>query len=179
MRFRRPVTVSYDFERHCAVKTFLVCTINHALTAAADLFQQFIVAKVGQRLCRTRSLFNVGRSVCITRFNIFNGAAVIRLRRGYGGRVPSGYRWLREETKACLKQAGCAKSFRRVGEDFRSALSTNSKYAAHYGRVARSLPILYCAEFYHTLRSQHSDQMAQLIFDIAGNGNSVADFLPQ
>src|SRR5437016_10595976 len=28
-------------------------------------------------------------------------------------------------------------------------------------------------------RSQHSDQMAQLIFDIAGNGNSVADFLAQ
>ena len=109
------------------------------------------------------------RSIRITRFNIFNGAAVIA----------SGYRRAREQTKACLKQASCAKSFRRVGKDFRSALSTNSEYAAHYRRVVHALPILYCAEFYHTLRSQHSDQMAQLVFDVAGNGNSVADFLAQ
>jgi hypothetical protein len=87
--------------------------------------------------------------------------------------------FLGEQGKACLKQASCAKRFRRIGEDFRSALSTNSEYAAHCRRVVHALPILYCAEFYHTLRSQHSDQMAQLIFDIAGNGNSVADFLPQ
>src|SRR5207237_10690881 len=84
-----------------------------------------------------------------------------------------------EQTKAWPKHASGAKSFRCVGEDFRSALSTNSQYAAHGGRLVNALPIMYCAEFYHTLRSQHSDQMAQLIFDIAGNGNSVADFLSQ
>jgi len=85
---------------------------------------------------------------------------------------------VREQIKACFKQASCAKPFRRIGKDFRSALSTNSEYAAHYRRLVHELPILYCAEFYHTLRSQHSDQMAQLIFDIAGNGNSVTDLLP-
>ena len=47
------------------------------------------------------------------------------------------------------------------------------------GESSVALPIVYCAEFYHTLRSQHSDQMAQLIFDIAGNGNSVTDFFAQ
>ena len=104
----------------------------------------------------------MGRSIRIPLFNIF-----------------SGYRWPREEIKACLKQASCAKSFWSVGEDLRAALSTNSEYAAHYRRVVDALPILYCAEFYHTLRSQHSDQMAQLIFDITSNGNSVADFLSQ
>src|SRR5437588_1192320 len=107
------------------------------------------------------------RSIRITRFNIFNGVAL----------VASGYGRAREEIKACLKQASCAESFRSVGEDLRTALSTNSGYVAHYRRVIHALPIMYCAEFYHTLRSQHSDQMAQLIFDIAGNGNSVADFL--
>ena len=96
-----------------------------------------------------------------------------------GAVVASGYGRAREEIKACLKQASGAKSLRCVGENFRSALSTNSQYAAHCGRVVHPLSIVYCAEFYHMLRSQHSDQMAQLIFDIAGNGNSVADFLSQ
>ena len=109
------------------------------------------------------------RSIRITRFNIFNRGAV----------VANGYGRAREEIKACLKQASCAKSFWSVGEDLRTALSTNSQYVGHYRRVVHALPILYCAEFYHTLRSQHSDQMTQLIFDIASNGNSVADFLSQ
>ena len=38
---------------------------------------------------------------------------------------------------------------------------------------------MYCADFWHTLRSQHGDQMAQLIFDIAGNGDSVTDLFAQ
>ena len=38
---------------------------------------------------------------------------------------------------------------------------------------------MYCAEFWHTLRSQHSDQMSQLVFDVAGNGDSVTDFFAQ
>src|SRR5438067_5747174 len=117
--------------------------------------------------------------ICVTRSNIFNGAAVIRLRRGFGERVARGHRWVREQAKACLEQAHGAKSFRRVSENFRAALSTKSEDAAHGGRLVNALPVLYCAKFYHTLRSQHSDQMAQLIFDIAGNGNGVADFLSQ
>src|SRR6202040_4451015 len=101
--------------------------------------------------------------------DIFSGAVFI----------VRGYRCACEKIKACLEQASCAKSFWSVGEDLRAALSTNSEYAAHYRRFVDALPILYCAEFYHTLRSQHSDQMAQLIFYIASNGNSVADLLPQ
>jgi hypothetical protein len=41
------------------------------------------------------------------------------------------------------------------------------------------LPIMYCADVWHTLRSQHSDQMAQFIFDIAGHSDSVTDFFAQ
>jgi hypothetical protein len=85
----------------------------------------------------------MGRSIRITRFNTFSEGAV----------VSSGYGRASEEIKACLKQASCAKSFWRVGENFRSALSTNSQYAAHCGRVVHALSIVYCAEFYHTLRS--------------------------
>jgi hypothetical protein len=87
------------------------------------------------------------RSIRITRFNIFNGGAVVA---SVHGRV-------REEIKACLKQASRAKSFRRIGKDFRPALSTNSEYAAHDRRVGHALSILYCAEFYHTLRPQHGN----------------------
>src|SRR6266699_661323 len=119
MCFRSPVTEANDFERHGAAETFLSRAINDALTAAANFLQQFIVTKIGQRLCRTRNLFNLGRSIRTTRSDIFNGGAVIA----------SGYSLFREQTKACLKQANCAKSFGRVGEDFRSALSTNSQYA--------------------------------------------------
>ena len=86
---------------------------------------------------------------------------------------------MREQIKPSLKQTSRAKAFRRVGKDFRSALSTNSGCASHYARVACALPIVYCAEFRHALRSQHPDQMAQLIFDIAGNGDGVTDFFAQ
>src|SRR6266513_3073138 len=162
-RLRGPMSQTDYFESYCAVETFLPGAIHDTLTAATDLFQQFIVAKVGQRLRGVRGFLS-----------IYRPHAIIA-----AGVTAPGYRWVREEIKACLKQASGAKSFGRVGEDLRSALSTNSEYVAHYRRVVHALPILYCAKFYHTLRSQHSDQMAQLIFDIAGNSNSVADFLSQ
>ncbi len=47
------------------------------------------------------------------------------------------------------------------------------------GESRCALPIMYCADFWHTLRSQHGDQVSQLIFDIAGNGDSVTDFFAQ
>ncbi len=46
-------------------------------------------------------------------------------------------------------------------------------------RVANALSILYCAKFCHALRSQHRDQMTELIFNIAGNRNRVGDLLAQ
>jgi hypothetical protein len=38
---------------------------------------------------------------------------------------------------------------------------------------------MYCADFWHTLRSQNSNQMSQLVFDVTGNRNSVTDFFSQ
>src|SRR5262245_7567516 len=81
--------------------------------------------------------------------------------------------------KASLKQASSTEAFRCVDKNLRSTFSTNPGCAAHDGRVGCELPIMYCADFSHTLRSQHSDQMAQFIFDIAGHGDSVTDFFSQ
>jgi hypothetical protein len=39
------------FERDGTIETFLVCAIDHALTTAANFFQQFIVAKVTEYSC--------------------------------------------------------------------------------------------------------------------------------
>src|SRR6266581_2441415 len=165
MRLRGPMSQTDYFESYCAVETFLPGAINYALSTTTDFLEQFVVTTVGKRLCRTRNLLNLGRSSGIA--DIFNGAAVI----------VRGYRCACEKIEAGLEEACGAKSFRCVGEDFRSALSTNSQYAAHCGRVVYALSIVYCAEFDHMLRAQHSDQMAQLIFYIRSNGNSVADLL--
>ena len=64
---------------------------------------------------------------------------------------------LREQIEPSLKQTSRTKAFRRVGKDFRPALSTDSGCASHYARVACALPVVYCAEFCNTLRSQHPD----------------------
>ncbi len=45
------------------------------------------------------------------------------------------------------------------------------------GRRERSLSLL--RKFFQTLRPNYSDQMAQFIFDIAGHGDGVGDFLAQ
>ena len=169
MRFSRPLAEANDFQRDCAVETLLARSKHHALTAAADFLQQVVIAKVSQYLGSTRCFFTMVSSSRSIRFRIFIGIVVIA----------SGYRCVQKQTKSYLEQAGCAKSFGRVGKDLRPALSTNSRHAGHHGRVARALAMLYCAKFYHTLRSQHRNQMTHLIFDIAGNGNGVRDLLAQ
>jgi hypothetical protein len=45
VRFARPLAESNDFQRDCAVETFLPGAKYHALTAATDFFQQLIVAQ--------------------------------------------------------------------------------------------------------------------------------------
>ncbi len=45
------------------------------------------------------------------------------------------------------------------------------------GRRERSLSLL--RKFFQTLRPNYSDQMAQFVFDIAGHGDGVGDFLAQ
>ena len=52
MRVGSPMAQANDFESDSAVETFLPRAINHALAATTDYLQQFIVAKVGERLCR-------------------------------------------------------------------------------------------------------------------------------
>jgi hypothetical protein len=63
------------------------------------------------------------------RFDIFNGATVIRLRPSYGGggRVANGYSCVRGQTKASLKKAARTTSFRRVGWNFSAALWAKSE----------------------------------------------------
>jgi hypothetical protein len=53
VRFCCPVSETNHFERHRAVKTFLVGTINYALATASDFFQQFVIAEIF-RHSRTR-----------------------------------------------------------------------------------------------------------------------------
>jgi len=77
MRFGRPLTKTDHFQRHCAVKTFLPRAKYHALSAASDFLQQFVVAQFSQHLGDTRGFFTIGSSIRIPRFNIFSGAAVI------------------------------------------------------------------------------------------------------
>src|SRR6266481_2965593 len=167
MCFCGPMAQPDHFNRDGAIQTLLARAIHHTLTATADFLKQFVIAEVSRCLCLSCCLRTMRRGISLTRFDILSGV------------LTSGCERSREQTKANLKQAGGAKALRCVGKNFRPALSTNSECATHCGRVVRTLPILYCAELYHTLRSQHSDQMAQLIFDIAGNSNGVADFLSQ
>src|SRR5438552_14886350 len=54
MRFARPLTKANDFERDCAVETFLPGPKYHALTATTDLFQQFVVAQFSQHFGEAR-----------------------------------------------------------------------------------------------------------------------------
>ena len=46
VRFARPLAESNDFQRDCAVETFLPGAKYHTLTAATDFFQQLVVAQV-------------------------------------------------------------------------------------------------------------------------------------
>src|SRR5439155_19219931 len=124
MRFSRPMAKADHFQCDRAIETSLPGTIYNTLATAADLVEQFIIAEVGQRLCAIRFLL-------ITRqWHAFTRAGVIPLLRDY--------RFAREEIEAGLEEASGAKSLRCVGENLRSALSTKSKYAAHYRRVVHA-----------------------------------------
>ena len=54
MRFGSPMAEANHFERDGAIETFLPRAINHALAATTDYLQQFVIAKIGERLCRSR-----------------------------------------------------------------------------------------------------------------------------
>ena len=88
------------------------------------------------------AFFTLASSSRSIRFKVFSRATVIRLRRGYGGRVASGYKCVREQTKTILEKATWAASFRRVGWDFRPALWAKSECAGHC-RESRSCAPLF------------------------------------
>jgi hypothetical protein len=58
MRFGSPGAQAYGFERDGAIETFLMRPVNYTLTAPADFLQQFIVAKVLQHFCCSRTVFS-------------------------------------------------------------------------------------------------------------------------
>ena len=109
MRFGGPRAQADHFESDGAIETFLVRSINHALTAAADFLQQFVVAKVSQHFCRARTMTSV-----------------------------RGLRWigrafiLFEQTKTGLQKAGPANVVRRIGENLCAALSANAVGSLHF-----------------------------------------------
>ena len=61
MRFGGPMAQADHFERDDAIETLLVRAIHHTLTATADFLQQFVVAKVAQRLCLICCFLSTGR----------------------------------------------------------------------------------------------------------------------
>src|ERR1700757_2147657 len=68
----------------------LMGAINHALTAATDHFQQFVIAQLSQYLGNARCFLVLANSNRSILFNISNRAAVRRDRQAYGGRVADG-----------------------------------------------------------------------------------------
>src|SRR5438128_3194689 len=124
MCLRGPMSQTDYFESYGAVETFLPGAINYALSTTTDLLEQFVVTKVGKRLCRTWCFLFIWCSLAILAAGVDD----------------PGYRFVREQIKPGLEEASGAKSFRCVGENLPSALSTKSKYAAHYGRVLHPLP---------------------------------------
>src|SRR5207253_9129408 len=74
--------------------------------------------------------------------------------------------------------ASGAKPLRGVGKNSGAALPANSDYPKHCRSLPRTLP-WYSVKFSHTLRLDHGNEMAQLIFDVAGRRHGVGDLLSQ
>src|SRR5438128_497551 len=117
VRFRGPLAKPDDLQCNGAIETFLARPKDHALTAASDFLQQFVIAKFGHR------------------FDPIRIEAIARHRR----RFTCVFIFIGKRAKAGLKETRRAETLRRVDQDFRSALSTNSNYATHRGGAARAL----------------------------------------
>src|SRR5438034_10628821 len=97
-------------------------SINDALTAAPDLFHQFVVAEFSQHRRSARCFVAMSYWRDIIACKLVHMAGLISRRRGYGGRVDPRYKCVRKYTKATLEKTTWAASFWRVGWDFRAAL---------------------------------------------------------
>src|SRR5438034_10083668 len=100
--FARPLTKANDFQRNRAIETLLPGAKYHALTAATDFFQQFVIAQFSEKLGGASCFLVMRRRHGITH-KLVRVAGVIRLRRsslrscfggvgGYGGQVATGVR---------------------------------------------------------------------------------------
>jgi hypothetical protein len=85
--------------------------VNHTLTAPAHDFQQFVITQICQCLDSVGCFLTLPSGSYSISFNVFSRATVIRLRRGYGGRVASGYLSVREQTKTILEKTTWAALF--------------------------------------------------------------------
>jgi hypothetical protein len=118
---------------------------------------------------------------------------MIRLRRGYGGRVDPGYSFLAETR---LQDASRAKPFRRVAENFLPAVFADSRHEFHEfspieKRISRTrsnrsavfviirvIRVSLSVEF-ASLPAQHGNQMPQFIFNVSWCYHGVGYFLAQ
>src|SRR5438094_8701309 len=118
VRFARPLTKANDLKRDCSIQTLLSRAKYHALTAAPDFLQQFVVAQLSQQLGSARCFCALRSSnICF----VFIGTAVI------GG----GYRRVGEIAERGFQHASAAKPFRCARKDLCATLLTNSDYPDH------------------------------------------------
>src|SRR4029077_1205526 len=95
------------------------------------------------------------------------------------GVTDPGYRFVREETKTDLEKASCADSLQCLSRNLRPALSANNVSGLHLLDWLSAPSLRYCKKFFGWLRSQNSNQVAQLIFDITWQHHRVSDFFAQ
>src|SRR4029453_18571524 len=121
-----------------AIETLLTGAKYHALAAATDFFQQFVIAQFSENL---RQALTPRSPTCW--FVHVTGV------------IDSVHRFARESFKCGFVETSWAASFWRVGWDFRPASWTKSDWAIHCRRVARALPLFYCVKVYQRLRPDH------------------------
>ena len=116
---------SDDFERDGAIKTFLAGPKYYALSAAANLLEQFVIAEVHQHRRSAAGVIRLRRS---SLGSCFGGVG------GFGGRVDPGYRFIRAQTR--LQQTGAAGVLRGIGCNGCSASATKfDRCDSHRARI--------------------------------------------
>src|SRR5215469_16563369 len=98
MRLSGPGTQADHFERDGAIETFLMGAINYPLATAANFLEQLVVTKVAKSSCPPRDGLAVAsrsrRLLFVRRCKAIIEAGAIRLRRGYGGQLDPGHRFI-------------------------------------------------------------------------------------
>src|SRR6266542_988182 len=133
VRFGSPRAETDNLERHDAIETLLMSTIDYALAAPADFLEQLIVAKVAEHSCRPRSAATTYSGLLINRVAIL----------------------AREQTD--FQQTGATKFLRRIGENLRPALCTDFGGRRHVAGRTIHRPNKYCRKSSRRLRAQYGN----------------------